>query len=74
MSKIKLCITGGSGFIGTAAMDWALSKYKSINFDIRPPKILEYQHHWRFADIRDAVSVTEALILSSQLIFFTWPQ
>ena len=62
MSKISLCITGGSGFIGTAAMDWALSKYKSINFDIRPPKILEQQHHWRFIDIRDAVSLTEALI------------
>ena len=62
MSKITLCITGGSGFIGTAAMDWALSKYKSINFDIRPPKILEHQHHWRFVDIRDAESLTEALI------------
>ena len=62
MSKITLCITGGSGFIGTAAMDWALSKYKSINFDIRPPKILEHQQHWRYVDIRDSQSFTEALI------------
>ena len=62
MSKIKFCITGGSGFIGTTAMNWALSKYKTINFDIRPPKILEHQHHWRFVDIRDAESLTEALI------------
>ena len=61
MSKITLCITCGSGFIGTAAMDWALSKYKSINFDIRPPKILEHQQHWRYVDIRDAQSFTEAL-------------
>ena len=43
MSELKLCITGGSGFIGTTAMSWATSKYKVINFDIRPPKILEYQ-------------------------------
>ena len=58
MNKIKFCITGGSGFIGTAAMNWALSKYETINFDIRPPKILEHQDHWRFVDIRDVESLT----------------
>jgi GlcNAc-P-P-Und epimerase len=62
MNKIKLCVTGGSGFIGTTAMNWALSKYETINFDIRPPKILEHQDHWKFVDIRDAQSFTEALI------------
>jgi len=62
MSEIKLCITGGSGFIGTTAISWAISKYKAINFDIRPPKILEHQQHWRYVDIRDAQSFTEALI------------
>jgi len=62
MNKIKFCITGGSGFIGTAAMNWALSKYETINFDIRPPKILDHQDHWEFVDIRDAHSFTEALI------------
>ena len=62
MNKIKFCITGGSGFIGTTAMNWALSKYETINFDIRPPKILEHQDHWKFIDIRDAHSFTEALI------------
>jgi nucleoside-diphosphate-sugar epimerase len=62
MSEIKLCITGGSGFIGTAAMSWAISKYKAINFDIRPAKILEHQHHWKFVDIREFQSFAEALI------------
>jgi len=62
MNKIKFCITGGSGFIGTTAMNWALSKYKTINFDIRPPKILDHQQHWRYIDIRDAQTFTEALI------------
>ncbi len=62
MRKIKLCITGGSGFIGMNVMNWALSKYETINFDIRPPKILEHQLHWKFVDIRDSQSFTEALI------------
>ncbi|SVD64070.1 uncharacterized protein METZ01_LOCUS416924, partial [marine metagenome] len=43
-------------------MNWALSKYEVINFDIRPPKILEHQQHWRYIDIRDSQSFTEALI------------
>ena len=46
MSEVKFCITGGTGFIGTTAMSWAISKYKAINFDIRPPKILEHQQYW----------------------------
>ena len=62
MSKIKFCITGGSGFIGTTAMTLALSKFEVINFDIRPPKIFEHQQHWRYIDIRDSQSFTEALI------------
>ena len=62
MRKLKLCITGGSGFIGTNFMSWALSKYETINFDIRPPKILEHQLHWKFVDIRDSQSFTEAVI------------
>ena len=61
MKKIKLCITGGSGFIGTTTMSWALSKYESINFDIRPPKILEHQKHWRYVDILDAESFSKSL-------------
>ena len=43
---MKILITGGSGFIGTTAMEWALSKYKVVNLDIRPPKILEHQQYW----------------------------
>ena len=62
LSDIKLCITGGSGFIGTTAMSWAISKYKTINFDIRPPKILEHQKYWRYVDIRNAQSTKEALV------------
>ena len=59
---MKILITGGSGFIGTTAMEWALSKYKVVNLDIRPPKILMHQQHWRNVDIRDVQTFTEALI------------
>jgi len=59
--QIKFCITGGSGFIGTTAMDVALKKYTTINFDIRPPKILEHQPYWRYVDIRDFESFSNAL-------------
>jgi len=61
MRKVRLCITGGSGFIGMNAMNCALSKYETINFDIRPPKILEHQHYWKYVDIRDIQRLTEAL-------------
>ena len=59
--QIKFCITGGSGFIGTTAMDLALKKYSTINFDIRPPKIFGQQRYWKFVDVRDSLSLTEAL-------------
>jgi len=62
MSKIRLCVTGGSGFIGTATMSWALQKkYDVINYDIRPPKISEHEQYWRDIDILDAESFSEAL-------------
>jgi nucleoside-diphosphate-sugar epimerase len=62
MSKIKICITGGSGFIGTNAMNWALSKYDTINLDIHPPKILEQQKYWQYVDIRDFETFKKALL------------
>ena len=62
MTDTRICITGGSGFIGTATMAWALSKYNAINLDIKPPKIIGHNKHWRNIDIRDAESFKEALV------------
>ena len=62
MNSIQLCITGGSGFIGTTAMQWAIdNSIKVINFDIRPPKILCHQPYWNFVDIRDKEKLTSEL-------------
>jgi len=62
MNSIRLCVTGGSGFIGTNAIQWTLDQsIKVINFDIRPPKILGHQPYWKFIDIRDPEQFTSAL-------------
>ena len=62
MSPSRLCITGGSGFIGTTAMQWALDNVETVvNFDTRPPKVLAHQPHWQSIDIRDKASFTTAL-------------
>ena len=62
MSTTHLCITGGSGFIGTTAMKWALDQsIDVINFDIIPPKILSHQPYWKYVDIRDKKKFTSEL-------------
>ena len=62
MNNIKLCITGGSGFIGTTAVQLALDQSIQVfNFDIRPPKILKHQPFWKYVDIRDKEQFTSAL-------------
>ena len=62
MNSINLCITGGSGFIGTTAMQWALDQsIKVTNFDIRPPKILDHQPYWKYVDIRENDQLTNEL-------------
>ena len=59
----RLCITGGSGFIGTASMQWAMDKSLTVvNFDIRPPNVLAHQKYWKYLDIRDNREFTSALI------------
>ena len=62
MREIRLCVTGGSGFIGTTVMQWALDQeWPVINFDIRPPKIFEHQQYWKYVDVRDAQTLSSAL-------------
>lgn len=62
MNSIRLCITGGSGFIGTNAMQWALDQnVEATSFDIHPPKILGHQPYWKYVDIRKKEQFTSAL-------------
>ena len=62
MRITKLCVTGGSGFIGTTAIQLALDQsVQVVNFDIRPPKIIKHQPFWKYVDIRDKEQFTSAL-------------
>lgn len=63
MKSHRICVTGGSGFIGTTAMNWFLEKgFPVINFDIQPPKVFEHQQYWKYVDIRDSSAFTDSLI------------
>ena len=62
MNTIRLCITGGSGFIGTSAMQWALDQSIDVtNLDIRPPKTLDHQPYWQSVDIRHKEDFSSSL-------------
>ena len=51
---MKLLITGGSGFIGTNYVDYALSKgCEVINIDIKKPFKEEHNLYWKNCDIMD---------------------
>jgi len=51
---MKLLITGGSGFIGTNYVDYALTKgCEVLNIDIKSPSKKEYKQYWVECDIMD---------------------
>lgn len=55
MKISKLIVTGGSGFIGTNYIDYALSKgvKEILNIDIKPPSKREHYRYWKECDIMD---------------------
>lgn len=60
--SIRVLITGGSGFIGTSAMDLAIHEgYAVVNFDIKPPRKAAHQEYWRRVDIRDGNGMPRAV-------------
>jgi len=62
MNEIRLCITGGSGFIGTNVMEWAINnKQNVINIDIKPPILLHHQEYWKYVDLRDYDSLLSTM-------------
>lgn len=63
MSEVRFCVTGGSGFIGTNFVSWAISNdHKVVNFDIQPPKVLGHHNYWKHVDIREQEALTDALV------------
>jgi nucleoside-diphosphate-sugar epimerase len=65
MEKIKMekiLITGGSGFIGTNAVEHFLQRgYEVVNYDIRPPQNELHKHFWIEGNINDKEAYFEAV-------------
>lgn len=53
MTKKRLLITGGSGFIGTNAVSYFGKEFDILNLDINKPKIESQKVSWRNVDIRN---------------------
>ena len=57
-NKIKILLTGGSGFIGTNVSDWMIkNNMEFINIDINQPKNFIHRNYWKNIDIRDSVEL-----------------
>ena len=48
---MKLIITGGSGFIGTNAVEHFSKHFEVINIDHQKPQIEEHMKYWRNVDL-----------------------
>tara|TARA_Y100000590_G_C15733151_1_gene1017739 strand:- start:1685 stop:2683 length:999 start_codon:yes stop_codon:yes gene_type:complete len=59
MKRIKIVITGGSGFIGTNLVkDFVNNNIETINLDINKPKDSFYNKYWEKLDLRDFDSLS----------------
>lgn len=57
-SRSKLLITGGSGFIGTNAVEYFSRRgYSVLNLDIKPPVNPAHRALWRQCDIRNKAEI-----------------
>lgn len=54
ISTLKVLVTGGSGFIGTNAVDYLIEQgIETINIDFNSPKKKSHNHLWKNIDIRN---------------------
>lgn len=58
----KIFITGGSGLIGTNAVEYFVTNgYEVINYDLRPPQNTKYSEYWMKGDIMNKTQYLEAV-------------
>lgn len=59
----RICITGGSGFIGTNLIEYLLKmpNVEVLNIDIAAPKISEHKPLWRNVDIRETQRLVDVI-------------
>jgi len=61
-SPLTLLITGGSGFIGTNVVQWAVQQGHAVyNFDIAPPRNPAHAAHWLAGDVLDGATLAAVL-------------
>ena len=61
-SALRVIVTGGSGFIGTNAIDYLIEKnINFINFDFTSPKKDKHKQYWKDIDIRDFDSLKDGI-------------
>lgn len=59
--ETRILITGGSGFIGTNAVEYFIDRgYKVLNLDIKPPHKMSYRPFWSEVNILDAEKLRNA--------------
>lgn len=59
---MRLLITGGSGFIGTNAVEYFKDKYEVLNIDFRKPQVEEHVKFWNNIDIRKGYELEKAVL------------
>src|SRR6266516_8060523 len=61
-SGVRVLITGGSGFIGTNAVEYFAARGSDVlNLDIRPPRNPAHRAVWRESDIQDHSALRTAV-------------
>lgn len=62
-SKLRLLVTGGSGFIGTNVVDYFVRSghFDVLNIDIAAPRHLGHNSYWRQIDLLDGQALQEAV-------------
>lgn len=58
---LRILITGGSGFIGTNAVEYFAPRHKVLNLDIVPPMNPAHASFWRQVDLLDANALSETM-------------
>ena len=58
---MKLIITGGSGFIGTNAVEHFSKHFEVINIDHQKPQIEEHMKYWRNVELLDYHSLSKTM-------------
>jgi nucleoside-diphosphate-sugar epimerase len=51
---LRVLITGGSGFIGTNAVEYFIARHQVLNLDIVAPINPAHEYYWRKVDLLDA--------------------